>query len=424
MSFAFHTSFDSAMKAAYFDVPSMPDHQVIVKLNTADKFAVVSKNAIPPGFYKLSLNEINDIVLDKIQSKELNNSGKYAEAMQYMGNRKMSKSYSGFIGSLRWFFTCLANLLICKGFATSADSGKTIAEIIVNQSKHKPTIEKLNAFADKEHGMKKNPAEYRAKIFEQTQYAVEHGYQFGDKHIMLDNDAMINGTVTFDATTVSKLPPVTNKYKTSFTVTKDDTFNVMIKHVKAGENVVGINMANAHHPGGGVIQGCPAQEEALCRRSNHYLGLTTQQYPLFELGGIYCPNVSVFREDENTGYVPMDTPVMVNLVAVAAEDLRGKNNDIDVLRQDAQFMTVSAERIRNMLRVMFEKGHTTLVLGALGCGAFANPPVLIAEIFKDVFNEDEFKGRFKHVDFAILCQYAKDLYNVDAFQAVCEELSQ
>ena len=77
-----------------------------------------------------------------------------------------------------------------------------------------------------------------------------------------------------------------------------------------------------------------------------------------------------------------------------------------------------------MLREMAGKGHTNLVLGALGCGAFQNPPELVARLFKEVFQEEEFKGRFESVDFAILkASYDQDNRNVTAFQNMCEELS-
>jgi len=46
-------------------------------------------------------------------------------------------------------------------------------------------------------------------------------------------------------------------------------------------------------------------------------------------------------------------------------------------------------------------GHDSLVLGAYGCGAFHNPPGDMARIFREVFEEPEFKGAFRHVSFAI-----------------------
>jgi uncharacterized protein (TIGR02452 family) len=42
------------------------------------------------------------------------------------------------------------------------------------------------------------------------------------------------------------------------------------------------------------------------------------------------------------------------------------------------------------------------VLSAFGCGAFANPPNHVALLFKQVFNEEEFKNHFRLVVFSII----------------------
>ena len=47
-------------------------------------------------------------------------------------------------------------------------------------------------------------------------------------------------------------------------------------------------------------------------------------------------------------------------------------------------------------------GHDSLVLGALGCGAFCNPPSHIAKLFHEVFEEPEFKNKYRLISFAIL----------------------
>lgn len=55
-----------------------------------------------------------------------------------------------------------------------------------------------------------------------------------------------------------------------------------------------------------------------------------------------------------------------------------------------------------MLRVLGRQKQTHLVFGALGCGAFRNPPRVIARTFKDILVEDEWKGYFEEIIFAIL----------------------
>ena len=43
-----------------------------------------------------------------------------------------------------------------------------------------------------------------------------------------------------------------------------------------------------------------------------------------------------------------------------------------------------------------------LVLGALGCGAFCTPPAQMARLFHQVLDEEEFRGRFSKIVFAII----------------------
>lgn len=59
-------------------------------------------------------------------------------------------------------------------------------------------------------------------------------------------------------------------------------------------------------------------------------------------------------------------------------------------------------KMRTILRIGLRHGHDSLVLGALGCGAFCNPPSHIARLFHEVFEEPEFKNKYRLISFAIL----------------------
>ena len=58
-------------------------------------------------------------------------------------------------------------------------------------------------------------------------------------------------------------------------------------------------------------------------------------------------------------------------------------------------------RIRKILTVAQAHGHDSLVLGAWGCGAFGNDGHQVSAFFKQALEED-FKGAFKEVTFAIV----------------------
>ena len=58
-------------------------------------------------------------------------------------------------------------------------------------------------------------------------------------------------------------------------------------------------------------------------------------------------------------------------------------------------------RIRIILRIAAEYGYKDLILGAWGCGAFGNNPVLVAKAFRTALNEDGIGTLFDHAVFAI-----------------------
>lgn len=63
---------------------------------------------------------------------------------------------------------------------------------------------------------------------------------------------------------------------------------------------------------------------------------------------------------------------------------------------------LTKDKMRLCLRMAASKGHTMLVLGAMGCGAFRNPPKEIANCWMEVLGETEFGGGwFKEVWFAV-----------------------
>lgn len=367
----------------------------------------------------------------------------------------INKSYRGNFGFLRKFFACLTNLFQGHGFQTDAKRALKLHRQFmptpaVEKTDEEPTVKVVDeesldeaAKADEGHTVDaavklpdakearllatnaKNPYEYRQAIYEQTRRACENGYiNAKGEPVKIDSTDMKQGAVKYDlekTTDRISLPPRQHKYKTEFKVTTDDTFNVLLKYKREGANPIGINMANAKVPGGGVTHGALAQEEDLCRRSDHMVGLETQTYPISEFGVIYCPHVSVFREDEKRGFAFMDQPEKVSLVAVAAYSL-GKTTEAEC-RNNKDYTEGTKAKIRNMLYVAASQGHDTLVLGALGCGAFNNPPQLVAELFQQVLQEPELEGRFKVVDFAILCNKPKDNANVAPFRDICQKLS-
>lgn len=186
----------------------------------------------------------------------------------------------------------------------------------------------------------------------------------------------------------------------------------------AGFHPAVLNMADTHNPGGAVSSGSGAQEENLFRRSTALASLyqyvdfgqqygiprnAAHSYPIpEESGGIYAPGLIVFRSSEQTGYHLLDEPYELHMITVAACAYPPLEKAAGKLRIAAGVIEPSKEKIRAILRLGRAHGHDALVLSAFGCGAFANPPEHMAELFKAVFAEAEFSHAFRLIVFAII----------------------
>lgn len=187
-----------------------------------------------------------------------------------------------------------------------------------------------------------------------------------------------------------------------------------------------LNMASLYHPGGGVLTGSSAQEEELCRRSNLVISLyqfslpggrygdladmvrvkrRAERYPMDNTyGGIYSPDITFFRAPKDEGYALLDEPFSAAVISVASLNYNPKHghNSLDNGNIPEADKPILKEKIRTILRIGALKGHDSLVLGALGCGAFCTPPAQMARLFHEVLREGEFQARYRKIVFAII----------------------
>jgi uncharacterized protein (TIGR02452 family) len=267
--------------------------------------------------------------------------------------------------------------------------------------------------------------ELRVAIYDDTLRIVAAGGYIldgvnGTATVRVPNDTAEIGaqSVFYDAP--PKLGVPVREQPTQFQVIEADCLEVALLLNKAGLRPCVLNMANRHTPGGGVCGGSGAQEENIFRRSNAYLSLyryvdwgedygvptSTDAHERYSLnrdtGGVYSGKVTVFRASEKNGYALLREPFEIALVTVAAINNPGYDAD---LRITSSLVPPAKEKIRTILRIAGAHGHDTLVLGAFGCGAFRTPPAHQAQLFKEVFDEDEFRQKFRLVTFAIFSDH-------------------
>lgn len=213
---------------------------------------------------------------------------------------------------------------------------------------------------------------------------------------------------------------VQNNVNGNVAVVSGTTFAVAKRFCEFGKTAV-LNFANPEIPGGGVVNGAMAQEECLCRSSNLYPCLNDDRvfddfylYHRHLHNGfyserlIYTKDVTVFKDDSVVPQLmPQNEWFKVDIITCAAPftaKLRYVNSC--VLRD------IFKSRIKNIFEAALENGVEVLVLGAFGCGAFKNPPRIVAHAFKEVINDNEYQKKFKNIVFAI-----KSTVNDDPFTA-------
>ena len=144
-------------------------------------------------------------------------------------------------------------------------------------------------------------------------------------------------------------------------------------------------MISASHPGGGVLSGRGAQEESLHRRTDlcRFTMAHRELYPVAPNALLYARNVTVLRGTEEDGYPFLTAPFRIDVIlcpAVRSPALAplacGLLTYAHLADYDAMFM-----KILLILKSAADYEVDTLILSAFGCGAYSNPPDIVAQIF-------------------------------------------
>lgn len=190
-----------------------------------------------------------------------------------------------------------------------------------------------------------------------------------------------------------------------------DCLNMAIEYVQNNLSTVVLNMASDFIPGGGVAKGRPAQEEEIFRRTNAHITHPRSLYPLHDDEIIYSPEITIIKDgrENNYNYRP---EVKVSMIACAAL----RNPQLYAGKYSANDYQIMSDKIESLFMLSIIKKHDALVLGAFGCGAFHNPPIEVAGIFRTMVNK--YGKYFRIIGFPILCVRQSDQENIDAFKQV------
>lgn len=269
----------------------------------------------------------------------------------------------------------------------------------------------------------------RVRIADDTVNILENGYyDYRSQRVSIQPalEKCLRDTRLFTPDELAQLtmPQEQGETETRFEVVNETTLQgaQRLRTANPSARIGVLNFASAKNPGGGFLRGSQAQEESLARSSGLYASL--QQCPayyayhrkqnkslLYSDHIIYSPDCPVFKDDDGAY---LATPYQVDFITSAAPN-RGaltRNQPNDLPKLEAAF----AQRIQRMLTLAATQGCEVLVLGAWGCGVFANDPYEVARLFAaELLDNGAFVNRFRHISFSIP-DNPKMTGNTDAFQ--------
>ncbi|PKN55579.1 MAG: TIGR02452 family protein [Deltaproteobacteria bacterium HGW-Deltaproteobacteria-14] len=260
-----------------------------------------------------------------------------------------------------------------------------------------------------------------------------------DRDVRAALAAAVAGTRSFDPDALAALAAAPTAPDAAAPPTRievsDETTQVASHRLAVLDGVADVavlDFASAVEPGGGFIRGARAQEEDLCRCSGLFPCLAPQRayyarnrVPREQLWDpavaerahlytdhvLYAPRVPFFR---TRGSAPPDAPWLASVIVAPAPNAGSALAvDPDLAPRIAPILYRRAAHVLGLARAL---GHRALVLGAWGCGAFGNDPVVAADAFGRWLEAPANRGAFERVVFAVY-DPRPPRHNLAAFRA-------
>jgi uncharacterized protein (TIGR02452 family) len=188
-----------------------------------------------------------------------------------------------------------------------------------------------------------------------------------------------------------------NKHKTIYDIWQLDTLKAAFKLISLGFQPAVLNLADDFYAGGCVSTGSCAQEESLFRSTTLSKHLNQRSYPIKDNELLYSKNVVVFKGSAEEKYKPLDKIYKVDVITCPGIRHPNLTEDDHMYPEDLARLKI---KIENIFQSAYKNNVNSIILGALGCGAWKNNPEDVAQVFKEVIQK--YDGLFKYIVFAIL----------------------
>jgi uncharacterized protein (TIGR02452 family) len=196
-----------------------------------------------------------------------------------------------------------------------------------------------------------------------------------------------------------------NKFNnTPIIISNLDTIECAILLKNQNFNPLVLNLADPYRSGGCVDLASKSLEESLFRTTNLCMTLKTTNdlYPIKDDEAILSKKIKILKTSEQSGWKLIKENIYLDFIACCGiinpkTDYTDENKPKFKLNSD---ILTLINKIKLILQVAYTNGNDSLVLGAIGTGAFKSPSRHTAEIFKAVLKE--YDGVFKIIHFAIL----------------------
>ena len=143
--------------------------------------------------------------------------------------------------------------------------------------------------------------------------------------------------------------------------------------------------------------------------------------PLYNDDLLYTPGVVIFKTDTSAPERMEEKDwYQVDIITCAAPNLRKKPSNAmnpsagnaPVKISEKALYELQMQRLERVFQAAASNGAEVLILGAFGCGAFCNPPRIVARAFRSV--QEKYAFYFETIEYAVFCG-RNDTQNYDTF---------